>query len=131
MLVKQKLVFSKKCKNMSTNQEIISDATFKAWPFSSDFNFACKDGRVTTATCKYYCPLVVNPTITHCCKELHLKCDRVSRSVFEKVAMHKSYSGFVWKPVFFLLFWNVATFIENHCVFVTFYNIMKYFWSVF
>ena len=41
---------------MSTNQ-VLSDATFKTWPFSSDFNFACKDGPVTTATSKYYCPL--------------------------------------------------------------------------
>ena len=69
MLVKQKLVFSKNCENMSTNQEIITGAVFKAWPFSSDFNFAYKDGRVTTATCKYYFPLVVNTTITNCCKE--------------------------------------------------------------
>ena len=38
---------------MSTKQEIISDAAFKARPFSSDFNFACQYGRVTTATCKY------------------------------------------------------------------------------
>ena len=73
---------------MSTKQEIISDAAFKAWPFSFDFNFACKDGSITAATCKYYCPLAVNPTITNCCKELHLKCDRVPRSVFENVAMH-------------------------------------------
>ena len=75
---------------MSTKQEIVSDAAFKAWLFSSDFNFACKDGRVTAATCKYYCPLVVNPTITNCCKELHLKCGRVPRSVFENVDMHES-----------------------------------------
>ena len=53
-----------KCKNMSTKQEIVSDAAFKAWPFSSDFNFACKNSQVTAATCKYYCPLVVNLTIT-------------------------------------------------------------------
>ena len=62
MLVKQKLALCKKCKNMSTKQEIICDATFKSWLFSSDFDFACKDGRVNTASCKYYCPLAVNPT---------------------------------------------------------------------
>ena len=27
---------------MSTKEEIVSDATFKTWPFSSDFNFAGK-----------------------------------------------------------------------------------------
>ena len=70
-------------------KEIVSDAAFKAWPFSSDFNFACKDSQVTAATCKYNCPLVVNPTITNCFKELHLKPGRVPRSVFEYVAMHK------------------------------------------
>ena len=75
---------------MSTKQGIVSDAVFKAWPFSSDFNFACKDGQVTTATCKYYCPLVISPTITNYCEQLHLKCDRVPRSVFENVAMHEN-----------------------------------------
>ena len=55
MLVKQKIigVFEKKCENMSAKQESASDAAFKVWPFSSDFNFATKDGRVTAAICKY------------------------------------------------------------------------------
>ena len=50
MLVKQKVIglFEKNVKkNMSTKQESVSGATFKAWPFSSIFNFAFKDGRVT------------------------------------------------------------------------------------
>ena len=34
--------FQKKCKSISTKQESVSDATFMAWPFSSDFNFAFK-----------------------------------------------------------------------------------------
>ena len=29
---------------MPTKQEIVSGANFKAWPFSSNFNFAFKDG---------------------------------------------------------------------------------------
>ena len=33
--MKKKLAFTKKCKNMSTKQRIISDAAFKAWPFHS------------------------------------------------------------------------------------------------
>ena len=90
MLVGQKLAFSKKCKNMSTKPEIVSDVTFKAWPFSSDFNFACKDCRVTAARCKHYYPLVVKLTITNCCKQFHLKCGRVPRSLFENIAMHKN-----------------------------------------
>ena len=75
---------------MSTKPEIVSDAPFKAWPFSSGFNFAYKNGRDTAAACKYSYPLVVKPTITHCCKELHLKCGRVPRSLFENVAMHEN-----------------------------------------
>ena len=39
---------------MSTKQEIVSCATFKAWLFSSDFKLASKGGKVTAATCKYY-----------------------------------------------------------------------------
>ena len=66
MLVKQKVIgVSKKCKKNSTKQEIVSDAAFKASPFSPNFNFACKGGRATALTCKNYCPLVVNPTITY------------------------------------------------------------------
>ena len=44
MLVKQEAngIFKKKYKNMSTKQEIVSDATFKAWLFHLYFNFACK-----------------------------------------------------------------------------------------
>ena len=56
--------FQKKYKNISTKQEIVSDATFKAWLFHLYFNFACKTSYVTAATCKYYCPLVLNLTIT-------------------------------------------------------------------
>ena len=47
MLVKQKVIgiLEKKIrKNMSTKQEKVSDDTFKAWPFSSAFNFNIKDG---------------------------------------------------------------------------------------
>ena len=33
---------------------MVSDAAYKAWPFSSDFNFACKNSQFTAATCKYY-----------------------------------------------------------------------------
>ena len=75
---------------MSTKKESVSDAAFKAWPFLSNFNFAFKDGRVTAATCNYYCSLVVSPTIASFCKELQLKYGRVPRSVFENVAMHKN-----------------------------------------
>ena len=75
---------------MFTKQEIVSDAAFKTWPFSFDFNFACKDGRVTAAICRYYCALAVNPTITNCCKEFPVRCGRVPRSFFGNVAMHEN-----------------------------------------
>ena len=57
---------------------------------SSSFHFTCKGGQVIAATCKYYYPLVVDLTITNCCKELQLKCGRVPRSVFENVAVHEN-----------------------------------------
>ena len=79
----------KKCKNMSTKQESVTDATFKGWPVSSDFNFTSKDDRVTAATCKY-CPLVASPTVTNCCHRLHLKHGKILRSAFENFAMHKN-----------------------------------------
>ena len=71
-------------------KHVLSDAAFKKWPFSSDFNFACKESRVIAATSKHYCPLVVSPTITNSCKNLHLKCGRGPRSVFANVAMHEN-----------------------------------------
>ena len=47
-------------------------------------NFAFEDGGVTAATCKYYSPLTVSSITVSYCKELHLKCGRVPRSIFEK-----------------------------------------------
>ena len=90
MLVKQKVIGVLKKNVKICLQNKISDAIFKAWPFSSDFNFICKDGRITIATCKYDCLLVVNPTITNCFKELHLKHGRVPRPFFENIAIHKN-----------------------------------------
>ena len=72
---------------MSRKQESVSDAAFKAWPFSSDFNFSSKDGRVTAATCKY-CPLVDGPAITNCCKEPYLRYSRIPRFASENFVMH-------------------------------------------
>ena len=97
-------MFLKKCKNISTKQEIVSDAAFKTWPFSSDFNFACKDGRVTAATCNYYCPLVVNPIITNCCKEFHLKWYSSYIRLENVAIIPENYSSFMWKPVIFHYF---------------------------
>ena len=118
------MTFSKKCKNMSTKQEIVSDVAFKGWPFSSNFNFICKDGWVTAATCKHYCPLAVNRNITNCCKELHLKYGRVPRSVFEPVAMHKNQSSLVWKPEFFLISKWYRLYQKLFCFSVMFYSIV-------
>ena len=74
---------------MSTKQESVSDAAFKAWSFSSDFNFASQDDRVTAVTCKH-CLLVVSPIVTNCCKELDLKYGTIPRSVFENFTMHEN-----------------------------------------
>ena len=116
MLVKQKLAFPKKCKNVSTKQEMVSDAAFKAWPFSPDFYFAFKYGRVTTAICKYYCPLVVSPTITNCCKELHLKCGRAPRFIFAR------------KPVFFLISKCCHLYRKSLCFSLLLFTVW---WSIF
>ena len=87
----------KKCKNMTTKQEITSDSTFKTWPFSSDFNFACKEGRVTTVPYKYYCSLVVSPTST--CKRVNFM-----KKVKSDSTMHVSgnfcYCSFLLSSIF-------------------------------
>ena len=90
------------------------DAAFKARLFSSDFSFACKDGRVTAATCKYYCPLVANTTFTNSCKQLHLKCGR---------DLSLKTSPCTKTSLFFLLFRNIATFIDSHCVFLLLFTV--------
>ena len=79
---------------MSTKQ-VASDASFKPWPFSSDLNFACEDGLVTAETCKYYCPLVVSPTITNCCKELHVTVAEVIDALLKTSPCTKTSSDFV------------------------------------
>ena len=91
MLVKQKVigVFKKMYKHVYKARKRIR-CRLQACPFSSDFNFACIDGRVTAAACNYCCSLVVSPTITNCCKKLHLKLGRGPRSVFENVAIHEN-----------------------------------------
>ena len=111
---------------MSTKQEIVFDAPFKAQPFLSDFNFGCRYGRVTTATCKYYCPLVVSPTITNCCKELHFKYGRAPRSIFENVAMHENQFFFYYYFKIMPPLLKVISFFS-----VTIYSMMKYFCSAF
>ena len=126
MLAKQRLAFSKKCKNMSTNQENISDAIFKAWPFSSDFNFACKDSWVTTATCKYYCPLVVYCPIA--AKSSILNVAEFLDPSLKMLPCTKASPVLCENQSFFLLFWKVATFIENHCFFLLLFTIW---WSIF
>ena len=84
---------------------------------------------VTTVTCKYYWKLVVNPTVTNCCKELHLECDRVPIFAFENVAIHKNYSGFVWKPVFFLIILKCCYLYRNSLCFSLL--LFTAWWSIF
>ena len=111
-------------KNMSTKQEIISDAIFKAWPFSSDFNFACKQNQVIATTCKYYCPLVVNLTIL----VILAKSSILNEATFwdpplKMLPCTKSIQVSCENQSFFLLFWNVAIFIKVIVFFyVTFYT---------
>ena len=114
---------------MFTKQESVSGANFKAWPFSSVFNFGCKDGRVTTATCKYGL-LVVSPTDDALCKFLPLPVVAKSSilNVAEFLDLPLGTSPYTkTSPVscenqsFFLLFWNVVTFIESHCIFLCFF----------
>ena len=61
--------FRKDVKNMSTKQESVTGVIFKARPFSSVFNFGCKDGWVTAAICNY-CQLVVSQSDKALCKFL-------------------------------------------------------------
>ena len=77
------------------------------------------------AFCGIY-PLFVNPTITNCCKELHLKCGRGPKSIFENVVLYKIKSGFMWKQVFFSCFKMLALLPKVIVFFsVTFYSMMK------
>ena len=62
-------LFRKNVRNISTKQESVSGATYKAWPISSVCNFGCKDGRVTAATWKY-CQVVVSQSDKAICKFL-------------------------------------------------------------
>ena len=129
MLVKQNLigVFKKKCKNMSTEQEMVSNAAFKAWPYSSDFNFVCKDGPVTVARCKYYCPLVVNLI------PLPIAAKNSILNVTELRLWERHHARklvqFVWKPVFFLIISNCChLYWKSLCFSLLYFTVW---WSVF
>ena len=97
---------------------------------TSDFNFACKDGRVTAATYKYYCPLVVNPIITNSWKKLHLLnvAEFLGPSLQTSPSM-KTSSVSCGNQSFFFLFRNVATFIESCFVFLCYF--FTVWWSFF
>ena len=119
---------------MSTKQESESDVAFKTWPFSSDINFASKSCQVTAATCKYYWPLIVSPTITNCCKELHLECGRILDLPLKTFPCTETSLVLCENQSFFLLFQNGATFIGSNfsvTFSVTFYSMMKYFRQAF
>ena len=66
---------------MSTKQQIVSDATLKSWPFSFDFNFACKDGQVTIATCKYY----RTQSKIRCIEYTHLKLAQKQQNTINRI----------------------------------------------
>ena len=69
--------------------------------FHPYFNFACENSQVTAATCKCYCPLVVNLTITSpCTKTSRVSCENQS---FSCSCENQSFFLFMWKPVFFLV----------------------------
>ena len=106
---------------MSTKQESVSGATFKAWPFSSIFNFGCKDDRTTAATCKY-CQLVVSQSDEALCKFLPLpivaKNSILNVAEFLdpplKTSPRMKTSLVSCETSLFFLFRNVATFVESH-----------------
>ena len=102
-------------------KEIVSDAAFKASTFSCDFNFALKDGQVSAETCKYYCPLFVNPTITNYYKEFILNMAEFWDRFLKISPCMKTSLILCENQSFFLLFRNVATFIESHCVFLCYF----------
>ena len=84
-------------------------------------------------TCKYYYPLVVIPTITNCCKELHLKMWQSSQIRLWK--RHHA-RNLVWlrvKTSIFFYYFEMLPPLSKVIVFscVTFYGMIKYFWSAF
>ena len=126
------MAFSKNYKNMLTKQESVSNTACKTWPFSSNFNFPFKDGRVNASTCKYSCPLDVSPTITNCSKVLHLICGRVPICLWK--CCHAR--NLVWLCVetsIFYYYFEMLSPLSKVIVFfcTTFYGMMKYFLSGF
>ena len=73
-------------------------------------------------------PLVVNPTITNCCKELHLNVAEFLDPFSKMLLCTKAGLVLCENQFFFLLFRNVATIIENYCFFLLLFTIW---WSIF
>ena len=113
-------MFLQKCKNMSIKQKSVSGATFKAQPFSSIFNFGCKDGKVTAATCKY-CQLTISQSDEALCKFLPIpivaKNSILNVAEFLDPPLKTSpclKTGLVLCETSLFLFQNVATFVKSH-----------------
>ena len=122
------MAFSKKCKNMFTKQEIVSDAAFKAWLFSSDFSFACKKKSsyrsimqvLLSIGCKPYQVAkssILNEEVFWDPPLKSSPCAKTSQVSFENQS-------------FFLLFRNVAIFMESHCVFLCYFLQYDVFYAV-
>ena len=133
MLVKQKItgVFWKIKEHVYKTRKFIW-FHLQAWLFSSDLILPVKMVELTAATCKYCCPLIVSPTITNCCKGLHLKCGRVPRSVLKTSPYTKTSPVSYENQYFFLTITKCChLYRKSLCFSVTFYSMMKYFWSAF
>ena len=98
-----------------------------SWLLLFDFNFASEDGRVTVATCKYYCPLVASPSHKALCNFVPLQIVAKSSILNVKEFLDqflKTSPCTKTSPIscesqsFFLLLRNVATFIESYCVYL-------------
>ena len=93
---------------------------FKALPFSSEFDFACQDG--------YYSNMQILLKIGYKTLPLPIVAKNSILNVTEFLYLSLKTSPYTKAtPVlcenqsFFLLFWNVAIFIEIHCVFLCYF----------
>ena len=103
---------------MSQNKKLYLMLLSRHDHFHPILNFACKDSQIIAGTCKYFCSLVLNPTIT----KLQRAPSQMFLDLSLKILPCTKTSLFSCKnQSFILLFQNVTTFIKSHCVFLCYF----------
>ena len=106
---------------MSTKQEIVSDATFRAQPFSSDFKFCMERQSSYCSNMQILLSIDFKPYHYQVAKSSILSMAEFLDLSLKMLPCMKTSPVSCENQSFFLLFQNVASFIKSHCLFLCYF----------